>query len=257
MSLNTVGKEIVKNNEDLTESFVQYLFNSKIIQKDFYTHCESIQLNEANKGISIVIHTARCNVCFLWFIHFLVELDVLARVQSPNYHVNGNWHDAFLKFMGSCTREKSTLPRFSLEDLKRKIERNENNGLRAELFVLSYEKKRLARNPFVESIKHVAKINVGAGYDILSFHLYKDLLPNRFIEVKSWVKEELFYFSLGEHEKAKKEKDNYYLYVVDRNKLNVKDYEPTIIKNPCSEIFKSQSEWEVTADGHEVRRINQ
>ena len=60
--------------------------------------------------------------------------------------------------------------------------------------------------------------------------------------------------SFREYEKAKKEKDDYYLYIVDRNKLDVKGYEPAVIKNPCVEIFKSNSEWEIIMDGYLIRR---
>lgn len=129
----------------------------------------------------------------------------------------------------------SNKKRMSLEQLKRKIEYQNEVGFEAELFVLAYEKRRL--NGVANDVKCISNIDVTAGYDIVSFNTEKSLSYDRFIEVKSYSGKVSFYWSKNEIEVAKLKQENYFLYLVNRDEMRRKEYAPKVIKNPYKEIF--------------------
>ena len=117
---------------------------------------------------------------------------------------------------------------------------------------MEYEKLRLSGHPMLDKIEHVAIENVAAGFDILSFNNTKEPVLSRKIEVKSWLGKKLFYFSAKEYEIADEEKENYYLYLVDRKGMTDADYSPDIIQNPVANLFRSESDWQVEPDGWKI-----
>ena len=118
-----------------------------------------------------------------------------------------------------------------LNDLKYRF------GEDAENFILLFEIDRLANHPKKDMIRIISKIDVSAGYDIVSFESLESIFVDRFIEVKSYSKEPYFYWSKNEIETARIKGDRYYLYLVDRDFIHVNDYSPVIIQNPYSTIF--------------------
>ena len=84
-----------------------------------------------------------------------------------------------------------------------------------------------------------------AGYDILSYLGDDSIILDKYIEVKSYSKKlssskkAYFYWSSNELETSKIEKDNYFLYLVDRDEMSNKEYAPTMIKDPYKNVFKS------------------
>ncbi|MDD7794355.1 DUF3883 domain-containing protein [Clostridium sp. 'White wine YQ'] len=120
----------------------------------------------------------------------------------------------------------------SLETLKGILELEERYGKEAELFVLSYEKKRLNDSLLSNCIEIISEIDVTAGYDICSYNTKKSIEHDRYIEVKSYNKKIDFYWSKNEINIAKVYSDKYYLYLVDRDRINDETYTPIIIKNP-------------------------
>lgn len=140
----------------------------------------------------------------------------------------------------------------SLENLKKQIENNEIAGEKAELFVLSYEKKRIGQ-PLCERIKRISEIDVTAGYDIVSFNSINSQEPDRFIEVKA-VSSSGFYWSKNEYEIAKLKGNMYYLYLVELSKVNDLDYSPEIIRDPAISVMKSNS-WFVEAQSYHIKRV--
>lgn len=127
--------------------------------------------------------------------------------------------------------------RISLEALKKILEKQELLGLKAEIFVMGYEQKRLKDDKRNGNIVHISPFDVNAGYDIASFHNEYSIQHDRFIEVKSFNNNLNFYWSKNEIEVAKLKQDLYYLYLVDRDKIHQEDYEPIIIKNPYVSVF--------------------
>lgn len=137
---------------------------------------------------------------------------------------------------------KSEKKKLTLEALKRQMERQEELGLEAELFVLQYEKVRLNNNgDWFHKVIRISDIDVMAGYDIASFDNNASKIHNRFIEVKSYSKKIEFYWSKTEVEVARIKKNEYYLYLVNRDEIQNDGYTPIIIKNPFETVFLNDS----------------
>ena len=63
---------------------------------------------------------------------------------------------------------------------------------------------------------------------------------NRFIEVKSFSGNESFFWSRNEIDVAKIKENEYFLYLVDRTKMNNDGYEPIIIQNPYEHVLNNE-----------------
>lgn len=129
----------------------------------------------------------------------------------------------------------------TIENLKDDLKRKEENGIIAEEFVIKYEQKRITKK--VESIKRISDIDTTAGFDILSYNNDSSLIHDRFIEVKSYIKSPYFFLTRNEFETAKRYKNRYYLYLVDRSKIDIPDYHPIIIPDPYSSILSEPKDW--------------
>jgi hypothetical protein len=103
----------------------------------------------------------------------------------------------------------------SPEEFKKQRAKWEDIGLMGEQFIVQLERQRLleaGRPDLAEAVQHVSLYNCGAGYDILSYEL--DGRP-RYIECKSSVGNSMkFEITSNEWEKAKKYREQYYLYRV-------------------------------------------
>ena len=129
--------------------------------------------------------------------------------------------------------------KISLDQLEENLRKQKQAGEVGELFVLEFENKRLANHPRLNDIKLISKDHVNAGYDIESFNDQDSLFVNRFIEVKSYSGYLTFYWSENEIKVAKEREKKYFLYLVNREKLNTKNYRPLIYQNPYETIFNN------------------
>jgi hypothetical protein len=150
--------------------------------------------------------------------------------------------------------EKRSKRRFTYEQLQNRLAINERYGLEAEVFVEAFEKKRLQGHFLANKVKRISEEFVNAGYDIESFENTESVLIDRFIEVKSFSDDVSFYWSKGEVNTAKDYGDKYYLYLVDRNKINDENYNPSIFQNPYQKIFENEywkkeiQNWKITLE---------
>lgn len=147
---------------------------------------------------------------------------------------------------------KARRKQLSLEQLKKRLEKNELAGEKAEVFVFEHERKRLGQ-PLGEKVRRISEIDVTAGYDIVSFNSNQSLEPDRFIEVKA-VSNAGFYWSRNEYEIAKLKGNTYYLYLVDLNRIDEQDYSPQMIQNPAVNVMDTD-EWFVESQSYYVKHI--
>ena len=140
----------------------------------------------------------------------------------------------------------------SQQELLKLLEKEREDGVLAEQLVLQYEKERL---PSISSkIKQVSLIDVGAGYDILSFNSATSLSYDRFIEVKSFHGKPHFYWSSNEKNTSELWGDKYYLYLVDLDLYNPHNkFNPIIIQNPSKEIISEN--WIIEPTNFSVYKI--
>lgn len=173
--------------------------------------------------------------------NLLMELDLIVYINSVRtYKINKRHFDSFEIYLNH--------KKLSPEELTLILKRKNDLGRAAELEVLRYEKKRLAKYPgLAAKIEHIAKKNVLAGFDILSWEAESDNnheVP-RYIEVKAISREDYnFYWSHNEIEKAQKMTTRYYLYllpVIDNKQFDVGALE--IISDPITKVFNNSKRW--------------
>jgi len=130
--------------------------------------------------------------------------------------------------------------KISIDQVKDGLILKEQLGIEAEEFVLKYEKRRLENHPNNALIKRVSNEFANAGYDIESFNSINDILIDRFIEVKSFANEISFYWTKNELNTAIEFGNEYFLYLVDRTKMQVANYQPIILQNPYEKVFENE-----------------
>lgn len=120
------------------------------------------------------------------------------------------------------------------EELIKQLENQQIDGERAELFVVSYENKRLLNSG--KMAMRISQIDVSAGYDILSYENEKSTEYDSFIEVKSYHGKPHFYWSDNERDTSKILTDHYRLVLVDIDRISDENYEPIIIRDPNNNL---------------------
>lgn len=145
----------------------------------------------------------------------------------------------YSQFVYELMMDSRTLSELELERI---LAENRKLGVRGENAVVEFEKKRLmALGKEVQAalVRRISVIDVAAGYDIESFDGDSDeLIPNRFIEVKSTSKPEVrFYWTRNEREIAVKLNQRYWIYVlVGMLDGRTYDCQPIMIQDPAREI---------------------
>ena len=135
------------------------------------------------------------------------------------------------------------------------LERKEILGEEAENWVLEYEKRRIKDHPLLHQVRKISNEHASAGYDILSFSSNTSLTHDLFIEVKSFSENESFFWSDNEIETAKKMKEKYALYIVDRSKISEASYKPRIVFGPYKALFETTNTgWSMTAKSYEFKK---
>lgn len=167
--------------------------------------------------------------------NLLIALEILEKCTGGNYYINELLSDLLAK-------QNSRKLKFTEESLLKKLEEQRIQGEKGELFVLDYEKRRLNTKKDISKIKRISILDVTAGYDIVSFNDINSNTIDRFIEVKSYNGKPHFYWSANEIQVAKIKSKNYYLYLMDINKISDCDYIPMIICDPVS-YFDNNQEW--------------
>lgn len=171
------------------------------------------------------------------------ERDILLR--SNNLFVSQNFSELFQILVVDSLKEGrlTSKRKLTLSELKGQLDRQEELGKEAELFVLDFEKRRLLDHPSVSSIRRVSEHHVNAGFDIESFNDKESVFVDRYIEVKSFAGDVAFYWSRNEVQIAREMADKYFLYFVDRDKMLQPGYVPKMFQNPYHKIFENEF-WE-------------
>ena len=144
-----------------------------------------------------------------------------------------------IKKMQNIINSAKKRRQLSLDLLKEQLKRQEELGLRAEIYALAYEKKRLYKHPMISQVVRVSDRYSNAGYDIESFNDVETILINRFIEVKSYAGNISFFWSNNEIDIARDKKEQYFLYLVNREEMDEPGYHPIIISNPYSSVYNN------------------
>ncbi|MDB5171087.1 MAG: hypothetical protein JWO35_781 [Candidatus Saccharibacteria bacterium] len=191
---------------------------------------------------SIQIDNAAFSLKYSNFKDLLVSFGFLTPhpdVNIPKYVVNGRYRRLFDQILLPEIKRR----KIGINELRKSVEQKQVYGDEAEKFVLGYEKIRLAEHPNLDKIEIISEYDVSAGYDLVSFCENDSTEIDRFVEVKSFSGSPYFYWSRNEVDTARIRRDTYYLYLVDRDKLNDEDYIPLIIQDPYVNILDKPEEW--------------
>lgn len=129
--------------------------------------------------------------------------------------------------------------RLSIVELKARLKAKEELGKKGEMFVLDFEKNRLANHPSVTDVSRISEDYVNAGYDIESFENEDSIVSDRFIEVKTYANEISFYWSSNEIESAERLRNDYWIYLVHAGSIEDVDYSPLMFRNPATTILQN------------------
>jgi hypothetical protein len=145
----------------------------------------------------------------------------------------------------------------SPEELEERLLLQKERACLAEDHVLAVEKRRLSEAGaahLADDITLVARLDVTAGYDILSFEVSG---APRFIEVKSCAgRRTSFHLSLNEREVAGRERSAYWLaWVGWAIRLPYVEPEVAWFRDPAPLFGGSDTAWVVEPDGLLVRRV--
>lgn len=230
-----------KLNEELVSRTVNVLFDYEVFEPSlFYYDTTNERFIFKNDNFPLVYSAVRNVLASQNFFD-------IQRSQYTTFFINPNFEDIVTFY---CKKYNTKI---TLDQLKRQLEKNAKIGEAAEKYVLQYEVKRLSYCVLSEKVRIISDIDVGAGYDIISFDKDGDENYNRFIEVKA-ISINGFYWSKNELETAKIKGSQYHLYLVELGRIDEANYEPIIITNPAELIIKS-TDWLVEAQTYHVRHV--
>jgi hypothetical protein len=240
------------NQKQLSERFIELLFE-KLIQDPFFNDIftnEFISFDSLQK--SYVINNKAFGYKYSKLRKLLIDFDFLIEHPNPkliSYLFNNEYKSIIARF----SYQDKGGRKISVDDFNKSMEQKRIYGEEAENFVVEFEESRLEEK---KSVEWVAKIIVNYGYDIASYDVNTDKELNRFIEVKSYSGSDVyFYLSKNELQISKRKGSSYWLYLVNRDKINNKDYEPLMIQDPYTHVFTS-NQWESEAQNWKFQKIS-
>ncbi len=201
---------------------------------------------------SIQIDNSAFPLKYSCFKQLLIDFGVLQEHPSQNlnkYIVNNRFKKIFDKIVLPEVKKR----KIGIEELQKSLEQNQINGEEAEKFVLKFENDRFNG---AKEVQWVAEYSVSDGYDIASFETESSEEYDRFIEVKSFSGEPYFFWSRNEIDVARIKNLSYYLYLVDRNSMNLPGYIPIMIQDPYSNVLQNSSQWEQRTEKIRFQKIS-
>lgn len=211
---------------------------------------ENMSFDIIYKGIQIDVASFRFR--YANFRRLLLDFNFIRHhpdAHIKKYIINSKYKKLFdLEVMPEIKRRK-----LGIDQLELLLERNRLHGEEAEKFILTYEKRRLVNHPQLSNVEIISTYDVMAGYDIVSYESIRSTENDRFIEVKSFSSSPSFHWSHNEIDVARLRRDKYFLYLVDRSRMQDLNYEPIVIKDPYISIMKND-EWVKRADGYLISK---
>lgn len=234
-----------KNSQLILKKIFEKLASEQILHE--FLNRDNIQID--NTSNLIFINNNRIPLRYSGFRNLLISYGFFIKdeIIKFNFFIAHEYQEWFCNYV-IPNIESAYINKNSLDKLKKQKEKQENAGKQAEKFVLKYEKRIRTKHRKVGNIRIISEVDTSAGYDILSYSSDNSLLLDKFIEVKSYVRSQYFYWSANEMKVAKKEGQKYYIYLVDRDKMSDAEYHPIQIPNPAETLFNNP-DWNYRDDG--------
>ena len=250
--LNTDFENHLNSVSQMIDGFNQFLLEALKNDTTFLNIFSSKHLSNDIIYKSLKIDNAAFAFKYSNFKQLLLDFNTISEHPTPefkSYILNPRYKKLF---------DKTVLPeikkrKIGIEEFKRTMELQQIYGEEAEKFVLAFEKKRLGD----KHIEWVAEYIVNEGYDIASYNEMNDVRYNRFIEVKSYDgPKPYFYWSRNEYTVAKRKKEQYWLYLVNRSEMNDENYKPLMEQDPFNGILKNEG-WDKQVDKYIIKFVSQ
>lgn len=249
--LITINETLIgslNNVNQMSDKFVEFLFKALTNDEIFHNIFCSEFLTYDIIYKTLQISNSAFGFKFASFKQLLIDFDAIRvhpTIEINSYIINTRYKKLF---------DKTVLPeikrrKIGIEDFKKSIELQQIYGEEAEKFVLDFEYRRLNG---LKEIDWVAEYIVNEGYDIASYNNDNDDSYNRFIEVKSYDGDTPYFFwSRNEYNVARLKKDNYWLYLVSRKKINEIGYIPMMVQNPYINVLNDDI-WKKQIDKYKI-----
>ncbi len=244
--------DFLNSVNQMSDKFVEYLFKALTNDEVFHNIFCSEFLTYDIIYKTLQISNSAFGFKFANFKQLLIDFDAIRvhpTVEINSYIINTRYKKLFDKTVLPEIRKR----KIGIEEFRRSIELQQIYGEEAEKFVVDFENTRLNGE---KKIDWVAEYVVNAGYDVISYNNEKDVEYNRFIEVKSYEGNvPYFFWSRNEYQVARLKKEEYWLYLINRKKVNNNDYVPIMIQNPHINILKND-DWSKEVDKYRIELNN-
>jgi hypothetical protein len=248
-TVNNDFSDYLNSVHQMKDKFVQFLFLSLKNEDSFHKIFQSQYLSYDIIYKSFQINNSAFGFKFKNFRQLLIDFGAITThptVEFNSYILNSRFKKLF---------DKTILPeikkrKIGVEEFRKAMELQQIYGEEAEKFVVEFENKRLS---FKKDIDWVAQYIVNEGYDVASYNHFDDSLQNRFIEVKSYDGDiPYFFWSRNEYKVARRKKEKYWVYLVNRKRMNDDDYKPLMEQNPFDNILKNDN-WDKEVDKYIIK----
>ena len=240
ITLNKNFSGFLNSEKQMANKFVEHLFLTLKEDESFLGIFSSQFISYDVIYGSLQISNSAFSFKYSNFKQLLIDFEVIKIHPTPEikkYIINSRFKKLFDKTILVEIKKR----KIGIDELRNSLEQQQIYGEEADRFVLDYEKTRLNDK---KGIAWVAEYSIAEGYDISSFENIDSEINDRFIEVKSYSGQPYFFWSRNEMNVARIKKLSYYLYLIDRKRINSPDYAPMIIKNPYKTVLKNEDEWE-------------
>lgn len=252
ISINENILSFLNNFNQTTSKIIEYLFHALKSDEDFHKIFCSEYLSYDIINKSLQISNSAFGLKFSNFKQLLLDFDILKThptIEINSYIINSKYKELF---------DKTVLPeikkrKIGVEEFRKAMELQQIYGEEAEKFVVEFERKRL---DYKKDIDWVAQYIVNEGYDIASYNNIDDSIQNRFIEVKSYDGDiPYFFWSRNEYQVAKRKKEQYWVYLVNRTQMNNENYKPITEQHPIENILENDN-WDKQVDKYKIELIS-
>jgi Domain of unknown function (DUF3883) len=226
----------IKSERQICDKFVDCLLTSLKDNQEFHEIFSSQHISYDVIYHSVQVNNAAFTFKYRSFKQLLIDFDII-RIHPTKEIRKYIFNQRFKKIFDKILLPEIKKRKIGIDELRKELEQKLINGEEAELFVLEFEKRRLNGK---EGIEWVAEYSVSEGFDILSFNSEGSVRNDRCIEVKSFASNPYFFWTRNEIDVSKIKGEEYFLYLIDREKIGNHDYIPLIIQNPYINILEDK-----------------
>lgn len=252
LTINSGMIDFLNSLNQMTDKFIEYLFRVLKDDNEFHKIFCSDHLSHDIIYKSLQINNRAFGLKYSNFKQLLIDFGAIKKHPTTElkvFIINTRYKKLFDKTILPEIKQR----KIGIDEFRKSTEQQQIFGEEAEKFVVEFEYTRLKS---LKEIDWVAEYIINEGYDVSSYDNESDEFPNRFIEVKSYEGDKPYFFwSRNEYSVAKRKKNQYWLYLINRLKMKDKDYIPLMIQNPYESILSSDENWDKQVEKYKIELL--